>query len=229
MIGALLILLALQKCSKDSEINDLISDKDKVTSFYHDRDSVNLAKINSQAQDIVSMKQSIVDDKVVTESLKKELKGYKEASLVETRIVTRIDSFRILLHDTVVVDSARLAALNCEYADSLLKEFKKKQKFFTFSDNWFTMSGKSSYKEVSFDSLTFKNEFDVILGYKREKWYKRSYPVVELKSYNPYSKITYVNNIVVKDKRSKFEKTMLSKPAMLVYGLIAGIIITKNN
>jgi hypothetical protein len=59
---------------------------------------------------------------------------------------------------------------------------------------------------------------------EKEKWYKKSEPVVEMKSYNPYTSIPYLNNVVVKQPKSHW---LLSKPAMFVYGIATGLVISK--
>ena len=74
------------------------------------------------------------------------------------------------------------------------------------------------------------NKFDVTIGWKKPdksfKFLRKKIPVVELISYSPYSKINYVNNVVVDDNKSNI---FTSKPAMVVYGAAAGYIFAKIN
>lgn len=227
LLGAFVVILLLRECHHSSELSKKDSDFQKMEDFHSLRDSQNLAKINSKVADSVKMSQTIVEYENLSNRLKNELDKYKEgASMVETVIETRVDSILITSNDTVFIDSARLSS--CLYADSLIKEFKKKKIFFNFKDEWITLNGYHTYKDILLDSINIRNEFDVILGYKREKWYARRNPVVELKSYNPNSEVVYINNIVTKDKKTMFQKVFNSKPAYLVYGILVGSIINKN-
>ena len=225
IIGAFSVLLLLRECHHSSEIAGKQSDYENLSSFSNKRDSANLSKINSKVADSIKMSQSIVEYESLSNDLKEELKGYKEGSLTEARVITKVKDVIIRITDTIEIDQSRLEENNCEYADSLLKELKKKNKLFNFKDDWLNIAGNYTYNKVLFDSITFKNEFDVILGYKKEKWYSKRDPVVELKSYNPYSKITYVNNITVKDDKTPYQKIFTSKPAYLIYGILGGLYL----
>lgn len=229
LIGGFLVLFFLRECSHNSELNKKDSDFTSMQDFHKRRDSINLAKINSHAQDSVKMTQTIVEYENLSKELKEELKGYKDgSSLTETVISSVANDIIIEIHDTFYVDSVKLRSLGCECADSLLKEFRKKKVFYNFRDEWLNIVGHHTYNKVSFDTISFRNEFDVIIGSKREKWYKRRNQVVELKSYSPYTEVVYVNNVVTKDSKTKYQRIFKSKPAYFFYGILGGFVLNNN-
>jgi hypothetical protein len=74
-----------------------------------------------------------------------------------------------------------------------------------------------------------RNKIDAILGWQKPdkplKFLRKAEPVVKINSYNPYSRIGAINNLVVEDERSKFGKVLTSKPMMFLYGVIGGITL----
>ncbi len=52
------------------------------------------------------------------------------------------------------------------------------------------------------DSLKLHNEMKLTIGNKRNGWFKKSTPIVELENTNPYMTTLDMNNVVIqKDKR----------------------------
>ena len=228
LVIAAFLLLLVQRCHYKSELSNKVSEYEEMSSFYASRDSANLNKLKLKASDSIKMSQRIVEYESLNESLKNELEGYKGASFVESSLTSGVTGLTLPFRDTIYIDSLRLVSSGCEYADSLIKAFQNKKNFFNFKDEWLTIDGVSSYESISFDSIVFKNEIDVILGNKREKWYKSRAPVVELKSYSPYSNIVYMNNLVVEDKRTVYQKALTSKSAWFLYGILGGFVLNSN-
>lgn len=229
VMGVFFVVFFLRECHHGSELKDKDNDFRDMESFHEKRDSVNLSKLKHHATDSIKMSQTIVEFENLSKGLKEELKSYKEgASLVEATTNTVIRDIVLEVHDTIVVDYSRIDSSNCQYADSLIKEFQNKKFFYNFKDDWVAIKGSYSSNEVLLDTISMKNEFDVILGYKKEKWYKKRDPVVELKSYSPYTEVVYVNNVVTKDNRTGYQKTFNSKPAYFIYGVLSGFILRNN-
>lgn len=229
LMGAFLVLFFLRECHHRSEVGNIRSDFSNMQSFHNKRDSANLAKLRVNAADSVKMSQTIVEFENLTDELKNELKGYKEgAGIVETSVRTVIERVTVVSYDTIPIDIVRLDSSNCEYADSLIKEFQNKKFFYNFKDDWLTISSHHTYNKLVFDTISVKNEFDVLIGHKKEKWYSRRYPTVELKSYNPYTDIVYVNNIMTKEHKTNYQRIFNSKSAYLFYGILAGFVLNNN-
>jgi len=228
VMGAFLCLFIFRECSHSSELDKKDSDFEIMQDFHSKRDSANLAKIKLDAADSIKANQIIVEYENLSKALKEELRGYKNgASLTETKVVTVLESVEMEIHDTIFIDKSRLSIEGCHYSDSLLKEFRNKKSFFTFKDDWLNIVGQYTYDKVLLDTVSLKNEFDVILGYKKEKWYKRRNQVVELKSYSPYAEIVYLNNIIVKDRKKL--SFLNSKKAYFLYGALGSFLYLKTD
>ena len=218
IIGALIVLGLIRECQNNSEIGDIRGDYETQIAYQEKRDSAQLAKDKHRANDSIQMAQNIVDYKNLTEKLKKELKGYKDdVSLVEVGTKTIIDSFfiesTVEVHDTIH-DSIAVPCLD------------NRKFFYNFKDDWISLKGNYNAKGVLIDTLAIRNEYDVLLGWKKEKWYKRRNPIIELKSYSPYSDVVYVNNIVVEDRKKL--SVLNSKPAYFIYGALGAFLYFQN-
>ena len=218
IIGALVVLGLFRECQNNSEINNIRDDYQTVIDYGNKRDSANLAKEMIRAADSVKMTQNIVHYKNISESLKKELEGYKDrASIVEFRSKTVIDSFFIEsiveVYDTLH-DSIRVPCLD------------NRKFFYNFKDDWISLKGNYNARGVLIDTLAIRNEYDVILGWKKEKWYSKRNPTIELKSYSPYSNVDYVNNIVIEDRKKL--SLFNSKPAYFIYGALGMFLLYQN-
>ena len=142
-------------------------------------------------------------------------------------IVKDVELKYIYIHDTVYKE--RLV-LNGELDTAFLNEhYLKIPAKVEMNNDWMSFNATIE-KKFSIDSLSMYNKFDAYLGYKKPekplKFLRKSEPVLELRSYSPYTKVAYVNNIVVEDgKKGKF---LTSKPAMFLYGLGTGFILSKS-
>jgi hypothetical protein len=200
-------------------------DIDGTISFLKKRDSVNLLKINAQANQIVTLRQNLVTEETAKKILEKELKGYKNVkSFVEMKTVTGVKNLTIkYVHDTTTFLVSRGGG--CMDRDSVINFFVQTPKRFIFEDKWMSLAGKVQKEGIDIDSVKFKNELEVILAYKKAGIFKKDVPVVDIKSYSPYSTIEYANNIVIKDERSKLSKALTSKAAMIGYGILGAFLI----
>jgi hypothetical protein len=221
-IIAIITAIALLKSCGGKEME---SEVESTISFLRKRDSVNLLKINAQAHHIVILKQNIVTKETANKLLEKELKGYKNVkSFVEVKTVTSVKNLTIkYVHDTTTYLVSEGG--DCISKDSVRNFFVQVPKQFIFEDKWMSLSGKVQKEGLDVDSVKFTNELEVILAYKKAGIFKKREPVVDIKSYSPYSKIEYANNIVIKDERSKLSKALTSKAAMVGYGILGAFLI----
>ncbi|UPT66890.1 MAG: hypothetical protein M0D57_21085 [Sphingobacteriales bacterium JAD_PAG50586_3] len=93
-----------------------------------------------------------------------------------------------------------------------------------YNDKWFYLGGKMKQTGLLLDSIGFNAGYmNVLIGEQRRGLFKKPLPIVELQVENPYMHITTANNVVVKDTRKK--PVLLSRTAMLVYGIVLGSIL----
>ena len=175
------------------------------------------------------MKQNIVNSKIAQEELKEELKGYKDlTAYMKSEVITSIKNLEAKYDNKESDPFEGINLLDGDYIhkDDVDKNFIRVPKSFSFEDEWLSFEGTVSRESAVLDSLYLLNKFDATIGYVRPdttfSWFRKKTPVVSLKSYNPYTKIVYVNNVVVDNDKGKVGNVLFSKPAMLVYGAIAG-------
>lgn len=223
------VVLSLVLFRSCEEKNRLEKDIESVVSFMETEELQMISRDSIHAEDIYVMSQNLMAEKTARILLGDEFNNYKELqSHVRTETITRIDSFFIAYNP----DSNDVLADYSDYIpiDTVNKYFIQTPKGLNYNDTWFAFSGSVDSIGLTIDSLSMMNKFDVTIGYKKPdkplKFLRRKQPVVELTSYNPYTKINYVNNVVVEKKKGSI---FTSKPAMLIYGAAGGYVISKLN
>ena len=225
LVGVLCGLL-LNQCQESS---DLERDLESTVNFLDIEKQQSISRDSIHIEDMKQMEQNIMSEQAARILLTEEFNRFKSIqshTRIETR--TRIDTF-FIPYDP---DSNNILADYSDYipVDTVNKYFIQTPKGVSYSDTWFAFNGSVDSIGLSIDSMVFMNKFDVTIGYKKPdksfKFLRKKEPVVELISYNPYTKINYVNNVVVeKPKGSIFT----SKAAMFIYGAAGGYVIAKLN
>lgn len=233
LLFVLLFVMTLNLLDTCSRNNNTVNDVKAVNSFNEKEDDQVVKDTNLKVEDIELMKQNLMSEKAANELLKKEIESYKRIkSYVKAELVSAINNLRIDFSGAGEenIPSTSLATDSTINLDTVNKYFVRVPKVFRHSDKqWFSLSGSVDKKGILFDTIQFINKFDVTIGYKKGKrFYNKSEPVVELKSYNPYTSVPYVNNIVVQQNKAPW---YYSRVAMLFYGFGAGYGIStiKNN
>ena len=177
------------------------------------------------------MQQNVMSNKVALEQLGKELEGYKKVNAyLKSEVTTKLTNLEAKYEDLDrdPFDGITLQDGKYIHMDDVNKNFLRVPKQFSYEDDeWIQFYGTVKREKTVMDSLKVFNKFDATIGYMKPdtmkwKWLKKPVPVVELKSYNPYTKINYVNNVVVDNDKGKVGNILLSKPAMFLYGFVAG-------
>ena len=122
-----------------------------------------------------------------------------------------------------ILDTTYLAMDTSLYIhrDSVAKYFVAKGTKSSDSTLWYEIN-LTLGDSLKIDSLIMREKIDAILAYKRPKWWKAKEPIVRIQSYNPYTKIGNVNNLVVEDEKSKFVKVLTSKPIIAALAAALG-------
>ena len=224
MLGIILAGFLLSECEKTQ---DLERDLESMDNFHEiekqqlvDRDSI-------RAQDVRQMKQNLMSEIAARILLEQEFERFKEInSHVRFETITRIDSLRITYIDTIyniLTDYTDFIPI-----DTVSKYFLQTPKGLKFDDGWFNFVGTVDMDGLTIDSMSFINKFDVTIGYKKSDkpfaFLRKKVPVVELISYNPYTTVNYVNNVIVVDKKGGI---FTSKPAFFIYGGVLGYGVAK--
>lgn len=208
------------------QIDQLESDLTASDTFREIEKQQSISRDSIHVEDMKEMKQNLMSEKASRVLLEDEFNRFKIVqSHVRFESKTRIDTMYI----PYVVDSTdRFAQYDsCIPLDTVKAHFLPVPKKVIYNDNWFSFNSTLGMEGLTIDSMSMANKFDVTIGWKKPdkpfKFLRRKQPVVELISYNPYTSINYVNNVVVEKKGSIFT----SKPAMFMYGGAVVFIGTK--
>ena len=230
IIAAISAVFAFSLWDGCNKISDLKRDHESQMAFTQKRDSANLNKINMQANDSAIMQQNIMSMEAAEQLLQKELSQYKDiASFLEVRILNRIENLSVGFNEPAENDFDGLNFHDGDYLhrDTVGRHFLRVPKTFSYSDKWASISGTTTKEGNNFDIISMIDEFDAIVGRKKQKGlFKRAKYVVELKSYSPYSTVSYVNNVTIADDRSKAGKLITSRGAFYVAGFLTNTILS---
>jgi len=232
------VIILLVLCIGGMQLNHYFSIKDmensyeSVINFKEAEKSQLKNSLDLKIEDSRVMQQHIISQDVALNQFKKEFKDYKKVnSYLKSEVISTIRGLEAKYDSVKKDDFAGITIADGGYISKkdVAKNFLRIPANFEYKDEWLSLNGTVNKKSTTIDSLSMFNKFDAIIGYKKSDksfgWLRKKDPVVELKSYSPYTKITHVNNVVINDKKSKTKNILLSTPAVFIYGLIGGGIL----
>jgi hypothetical protein len=147
--------------------------------------------VNSQGEAIALQEQLLINEKQAKDLLAMENSSLKEiSSSTKTTTVTKVE--KVFVPFSEVVSSGGLSDTN-----------KVMSRSFGLSTEWYSLRGRVLSNGVSIDSMSISNEITTNIGWKKDKWYKPKYAVVEVKNTNPHTVVTGMKNVVVKPPKPK--------------------------
>lgn len=231
VIVILFCIVGWQSCSYSKYKSEAENNYSSIVSFHEIERTALIQDSTLKANDIKVLKQNIISHEAASELLNSDLEGFtKINSLLKAEIRTHKDNVKIGFEELSDNELERVSLSNSSYlhVDSVLKYFIRAPRDFQHKDQWVTIDGVVKKSGILFNTISSVDKFDAILGYRKpEKKFKllrKSEPILELKSYSPYSEIVYVNNIVVQEK-NKAEKILLSRGAFFAYGFITNSLL----
>jgi len=229
LIVIILALFGYRECSHSIDKKNMEQSYESVIAFKDGERNQMKKSLDLKVEDSVVMAQNIMSQKVAMEQLQGELDGFKSInSYLKSEVITSVKNLEAKYKDDKKDPFKGIEVKDGKYIhmDAVNKNFIRIPKSFSYKDDWMALEGTVKKENTTIDSLGIFNKFDAIIGYKKPKgpfrFLKKKKPIVELKSYNPYTKINYVNNVTIRGGDSKTKNILLSKPAMLIYGFIGG-------
>jgi len=205
---ALFLLMALMYGNSIFNNIDLEREIISVKNFLEEEKNQSISRDSIHAEEIKIMKQNIVEEKTARILLEEEYERFKS---VESHV--RFESITVV--DSVFIPFAKT---------DTLKEYSDCGGDIAFNNEWMNFDAEVDSSGLHIDSLSFINKFDVTIGRKKSdkpfSFLRKKEYTVELISYNPHTQVNYVNNIIVDEGNNI--KPLRSKPAMFIYGAIAG-------
>jgi hypothetical protein len=226
IIAIILVLFGMREYSHYSDKKDLKQTMESMTAYFEKEKESIFAGEELIAQDVKDMKQLFVSATKDLEFLKKQ---YSNFSRIESVIKTELTS-------SVTDVKIPIVRPQIHFSDSLIPRdivnqfYIPKNSKSSYSDDWIDLAFTLG-DSLSVDSIVTRNKIDAVIGWKKSEkslsFLRKKEPTVEIISYSPYSKIGYVNNLIVKDSESKFKKFIKSPPFLIGTGVLGGIIISK--
>lgn len=155
-------------------------------------------EISADGRYMATQRQNIMDLESALKSGLLEKERYMKNVKSQTKIVTKtlVQEKLVAYHDTVEV-----------FFDTLDKRYWVKTPApVRYSDSFNLISGKVTKNGFQLDTLETLNEFRVSIFDKKQGLFKKSVPVVEIKSNNPNTKVDKIKNITIERKTPFFTK-----------------------
>lgn len=195
------LFLLVKECSHS---NELQKDAESMRNFYETEKNQLISRDSIKAQQLIDMEQNLMTEISAREILEEEFKRFKEInSHVRFESVTKIETLRVEYTNPNI----NILSDYTDYipVDSVKKYFIQIPRDVVHQEQWFSFSGTVDKDHFMIDSMSFINKFDVTIGTKKSEkplaFLRKKEYTVELISYSPYSKVNYVNNIVIDDKK----------------------------
>jgi len=153
--------------------------------------SVDGRYMETQRQNIMDLENALKSGMLEKERYMKNIKS-------QTKIVTKtlVQEKLVSYHDTVEV-----------FFDTLDKRYWVKTPApVRYSDSFNLISGKVTKDGFQLDTMETLNEFRVSIFDKKQGLFKKSIPVVEIKSNNPNTKVDNIKNVTIERKSPFFTK-----------------------
>jgi hypothetical protein len=203
----LLFFAVMTTCHRMREENEMADESLMLIIENQRLNQINIKKdrdLKNFKDSVYESMQVIISNEVAKKlSVEKTLGVDKPRIIVQTRIVTKIDSFFVETKDTIKV------------SEDLNLPFETKT-------DYYTISGKVRKNGVLFDSLYFPSKLTWSLGTDKKGFFKPKESVVRVSSNNPYVNIKGMDNFVVKNEKKWYQ----SGGFWVGAGFLSGILTT---
>ncbi len=207
LLPALLLLLllatTLKYCTDVNRYESLLADRNaKLTTLTTE---LTTAKLKN-GHTLYQMPQKLLGRAEARQLAGTAAKRFKKLdAVVQTQWVVRRDTVWLPYADTARIDTNTLR-LPMPLA---------------YTDKWFYLGGTLRPKGLLLDSIGFNaGKVTLLIGEQRRGIFRKPLPVVQVEAENPYIRMVAANNVVVDQRRKR--PLLLSRGAMLCYGLVAG-------
>jgi len=214
IIGALCVMVCIllwQGCRKNADKENLLNQ----ISQYKLSEKAFTQKRLADSSSIAQQSQTILTEREATRLglIKMEGQIKKLAAQVSQSQQVRYDSILVPYTPNKFADTSGwygdllAGEVNRQIIDSLIANSIIVPKSFSKAEKWLTLDGKVEKEGIVIDSLTIKNESTVSVGWKNGGFLGlKKIPIVEVKNTNPFISISKLNNVVIQEQKSLFQK-----------------------
>lgn len=222
------LVLLIMFLNKKQEAATLVEDYRSMQAFHEGEKDQLISSYDLLAEEVKTINQNIVSSDEEIKKLSNDLKEYKSIqAYTKAEILSEIHGLEIgyTAPDTEIV---YLPDTGCIDVEVVKENFIQIPQKVSFADDWISLDGTVTKKFI-LDSLSLLNKFDVTIGEKKTGKkllvFNKYEPVVELKSYSPYTSVPYINNITVEERKNKGIKRAGAFALVFVAGMLTPKII----
>ena len=222
IIAGIISLFIFRECEHSSDMKLISLSMESQKNFFEKEMESYFAGEDIKVSDSTTVKQNLV-------ASIEDVLDDKYSNLGDVGSVIKVETHTVIkeviryVHDTTYLSSTTEEFI---HRDSVTEHFIAKGSKASANDLWYDINitlGDS----LIIDSLLVREKIDAILSWNKPdksfKFLRKKEPIVTIQSFSPHSNIGYVNNLVVKEKNSKFGNVLTSKPMMFVYGVIGAL------
>jgi hypothetical protein len=207
IIVLLIIIIMFKHCNgKEKEKSTLYEHLEDSIVFHKNRSGQKVARIQLLESNSVKDFLKIKTQDSVVKHLQAKVKEY-ERQIKNNGSVTKIGTFSSISNSTATVARDTIII---DRGDSLKASIYTT----TFKDKWINYR-IDAFPDTTYLDLKTKDNFSVILGSERPKWYKKKQPFVDVISESPYTEVKSVRAYRV---TSSMKPTRLSLGIQVGYG-----------
>lgn len=221
----LIVLLIIGATFAINRVSDVTNDYNTLTAFMEAEKNQLIASNDLVVHEIKTINQNLVTSDQKIKELSEELEKYKSIdSYTKAELLTEIKGMTIeYVPDGTVVENVLVPDTGCVPIEFVNKHFIHVPKKVSFSDQWMSFDATVNKKSLTLDSLSMINKFDVTIGKrvvgKKFLIFNKKENVVDLKSYNPYTSVPYVNNLTVEKEKGSGLKKVLTYTLFFAAGM----------
>lgn len=169
-------------------------------------------ELNSKKEQLASQKQLILTQEEALSGKLLEIEDLKKYKNIKSKVQYVTNT---------VIDTLRVPYL----IDSNSVELPIFKKFFKYNekDNWFSLSGEVTDKDVFFSQIKIKNKYSILIADKKMGLFKRVEPTVLLTNFNPYTSTIELNNVQIEYSKPFYKKEWF----WFALGGLSGVLIAK--
>lgn len=172
-------------------------------SVHNDTIKIFKDKYNRIVADKKSYEVSLSNIKLLNDSLKELIKNYKPIAIIKWKT-------KIVYKDSIQIKYDSIIPIKFSYP-------------FKYNSKWLTFNGISSNIGLSINLIEIPNIQSLVIGYKKDGFFKVPYANVSIINSNPYIQFKQIDSYIIRPKKTIFDKWWLWTGV----GFISGILILK--
>ena len=186
VMAILIIMMKFQSCSLEKKNNEAVASLLAMTQEKAELEK----KVDEKGRELTTAQNIILQN---SKDIQNQLKEIEELKTLKTKVQIRnhtiYNKIEVPLIDTLIV---------MQYDTIEAKKFQ-------FDDGWLSMKGAIVDSVMTFDSLLVENKYNIEVGERKVKWWKKKEKVVVVRNDNPHTKTDELSSFTIEDKKKWYQ------------------------